>query len=133
MTYYIISLVIIFEKNFLSLPIALINHFVLDNLSIWYTRSYLSIVRNWFSFIILLKNVPACHLTTVLIPHYQYSIYWDSTFFYLDYLMESYNYQKPIEQNQFKIMFILERCDSSLKYKYYALKIFVTRPRYIIY
>ena len=75
MTYHIILLVIISNDILLNSLIALIYYFILNSLLFQYTKSYLSIARNWFFFIILLKNIPVCYLTTIFISICQYLLY----------------------------------------------------------
>ena len=89
--YYLISLVIISSNIPLNLPIALIYHLVPNDSSFWYIKPHLSIVRNWFSYIVLLGSASAAisfiekrffrYLTMVLISTHQHFIYWDATFF----------------------------------------------------
>ena len=74
MTYYIILFIIIFNNILLNLLIALIYYLAPDSLPFSYTKTYLSIIRNWFSFIALLKSILICHLIAVLISIYQYPI-----------------------------------------------------------
>ena len=52
---YMISSVITFNDIWLSLPIVLTYHLIPIGLYSWYTKSYLSIIRNWFFSITLLK------------------------------------------------------------------------------
>ena len=57
-----ISLVIISNKIPLNLLIILTYYFVPDGLLFQYTKPYLSIVGNRFSYILLLKSAPAAIL-----------------------------------------------------------------------
>ena len=91
MIYHVILLAIISNDILLSSLIIYIYYFIPNSLSIQYIRSFLSIIRKWFSFIVLLRSIPVCHFTAVLISTHQYFIYWDSTFFYLDYFTEFCN------------------------------------------
>ena len=56
---YVISLVIISNDILVSPPIALAYCLVPNGSFFWYTKSYLSIVGNWLSYIALLGSPPA--------------------------------------------------------------------------
>ena len=76
---YMILLIIIFNNILLCSLIALIYNFVSTSSFIWYIKSYLSIIKNWFFYIILLKSALACYFyyysIIVLVYTHQYSIY----------------------------------------------------------
>ena len=125
--YYIILLVIIFNNILLSSPIAFIYYLIFDGLFFWYIKFYLSIIENRLFFITFLKSALVYYSITVLIFIYQYLIYWNSTFLYLDHLIKPYNWQKPIEWNQSKMMLIIGEYNCFLKCKRYTLEIFIMR------
>ena len=54
-----ILFVIIKDNILISLLITLIYYIIFISLHFWYTKLYLSIIENWFSYIILLKNTSA--------------------------------------------------------------------------
>ena len=91
-----ILLIIISNNILLSLLIAFIYYFIFISLFFLYTKSYLSIIGNWFFYITLLKNLPAIilllrniynyYFIAILIFTSQHSIYSNLTFPYL-YLM----------------------------------------------
>ena len=117
-----ISWVIIFNDIPPSPPIVLTYCLVPDSSPFWYIKPHSSIVGNRLSYIALLKSAPAAilfvekrffhHPTAVLILTYKYPVCWDSTFFIrirwdLDHPMKSCDWQRPIKQNQPRIMLAL--------------------------
>ena len=108
MTYYVILLAIISNDIPLSLPITFIYHCVFNNSLIQYTS-----LSFYCSFEFLLTNILLLGLS----------------FFHSNHSMEPCNWWKPTKPNQPRIVLTLGGHDSSLKYKYCALRTSVTRPR----
>ena len=111
MTYHVISLVIISNNFPLSPPISFTYFLVPDGSFIQYTSpsSYCSF--DSYSSI-------SCLLGFNL--------------FYSDHLTEPCNWQRPIKQNQLRIVLALGEYDSSSKHKHCILGTSVTRPRCMV-
>ena len=139
--HHVILLVIISNDISLSLPIAFTYCLIPDGSPFQYTKPHSSIIGNWFSYIALLRSIPAAipsvgkrtsrYPSVILlqfwflltnIPFVGTQPFFFRIYLDLDHLIKSCDWWRPIKQIQPRMALALRGRDSSLKHRCRALE-----------